>query len=109
MRLPSLCQTAGFRVPISIRRIRCETPSVIVDPFNRSATRLSKRSWPATATRNSLTPSDGLSSPSPRGTGHGDALPAADSFARAAVRVALRQLQAVEPGFTGTGGLALGP
>ena len=83
------CRRDGFRAPTSIRRIRCGTRLVIVYPSDRSATRLSRRSWPATVTRNSR-----HQAPRCRVRGRGaDAAPgglAADRFALAAVRVALR-------------------
>ena len=85
---------------ISIRRIRYGTaPPAIVDPSIRNATRLFKSSRPAIGRAVNRRHQTARS----RGCGRGGAgRPtfgiAADRFARAAVRVALRQLQAVKPG-----------
>ena len=83
----------------------CLRPSSIL-PI-RNATRLFKRSVARYGDRQIVDIKRRVVEAVAAGRGPPDVGIAADRFARAAVRVALRQLQAVKAGFTGPGGLAL--
>ena len=95
-RPPSRCRRAGFLAPIATRQIRFGTGSVIPDRSRGSATRLSKYCWLATANRNSSRSSGASSNPWRLVAGRLQSQLAGDRFTRATVRVALRQLKALD-------------